>query len=385
MKVLHVIPSLSVHRGGPTSVSMGLAKGLIRKGVKISIFTTNSQIPQGEFMRMEKAEIRFFKRGNFSSIWPSYSPDLIRFLYQEASQFDIIHIHGVWSHSCFAAYNAARKTGRPYIITTHGTLDPWCFNYKALKKKIYTALILRRILNRATACQAITKEEVKHLRAIGVNSQIIVVPNGIDIKEFQNNLGKVILEEFYPQLKDKKVILFLGRIHPVKGLDLLAEAFARIVRKQINVILVIAGPDCEGYKNKIEAILKSKGALDKTIFTGLLTGKKKLVALNRADICVIPSYSEVRSIVALEAMICKVPIIITHQCHFPEVAEAKAGIIIEPEAKQLTQALLKLLDNPDLCREMGRNGSRLVKEHYSWDKIADKMIQLYENVLNSTE
>jgi len=244
-------------------------------------------------------------------------------------------------------------------------LEPWCLNYKALKKRIYAALIQRRILNKAAAIHTITQEEVEHIKAFGVDSPIFTIPNGIDLEEFSELPPREEIEKLYPELQDKKVVLFLGRIHPKKGLDLLARAFGKIARERKDVHLIIVGPDERGYRSEVERLLVSEGVVEKVTFTGMLTGREKLAALSRADICVIPSYSEVRSIVALEAIICRLPVIITRQCHFPEVAEARAGIVIDSDSAQLAEAMVKLLDNTKLREEMGNNGRRLVMKRFT--------------------
>jgi len=385
MKVLYIVPGLSPEWGGTTTVIEGLTKALVRRDVEVTIFAPNEQVQKDEIIQPEGVEVRLFRKNILSKIWAGYSINLARTLNTELDCFDLIHIHGSWNYPCYAAYNAAKKVGKPYIITIHGTLEPWALNYKGLKKKIYSALIQKRILREAAALQAITEEEAKHIRAFGVDGHIAVIPNGIDLKAFRDIPSYKVSEKRYPQLKGKKVILYLGRIHPIKGLDILAKAFGKVARRVENIHLLIVGPDSGGYKRQVEKMLESEKILKKTTFTGMLIGQTKLAALRRADICVIPSYSEVRSIVALEAMICKIPVVITHQCHFPEVAKAKAGIIIDPDVEQLTIALLNLLKDAHLRKEMGANGRRLVIERFSWDKIAEQMIQLYEDILNNKE
>jgi glycosyltransferase involved in cell wall biosynthesis len=141
--------------------------------------------------------------------------------------------------------------------------------------------------------------------------------------------------------------------------------------------LVIAGPDEDGYQAKVQGMLQAEGVLNKTIFTGLLTGYDKLAVLARADLFVLPSYSEGFSMAVLEALACGLPVIITRPCNFPEVAEAMAGEVIEPDVEQLTMAFSRLLDNAQLRFQMGQNGRRLISERYTWDRIAEQMIEFY--------
>jgi len=382
IKILHVTASLSPEWGGPTKVVVELTEALARKGIDITIFTPVRKGDEVKIKPPKGVNLQLFNHGFLSKWWTSYSPDLARNIQWGAYKFDLIHIHEIWHYANFASYHAAKKAGKPYIITIHGLLDPWCLNYKAFKKKIYSLFIQRRILREASAIHAITNEEVKHIRTFGIDNSIVMMPNGINPKEFINLLPREELESFYPKIKGKRIILFLGRIHPKKGLDLLAKAFEKIAREWDNAYLMIVGPDSEGYKIKIEKMLESEGVLNRVIFTGMLSGRKKLIVLGGADIFALPSYSEGFSMAILEAMICKLPVIITKQCNFPEVTEVGAGNEIDPNVEQLTGALGNLLGNPQLCKKMGENGKRLVLEKFTWDKIADKMIQFYEEILN---
>ena len=380
MKALHIAANLSPEWGGPAKVVIELAEALHRKSLDISIFTT---IRKGDLFPTcpKGVDLQLFTQSFLAKLWTCHSLDLARAVQHQASKFDLIHIHEIWHHPCYAAYRAARKAGKPYVITVHGALAPWALNYKVLKKKIYAALIQKHILNGAAATHAITQEEVNHIRAFRVSSPVAVIPNGIDPEKFQGLPPREELEKLYPKLEGKKIILFLGRIHPIKGLDILVKAFGKIAKIRGDVRLVVAGPDSAGYQNQVERLLKTEGVLDKTVFTGMLTGQRKLAALSRADIFVLPSYSEGFSMSILEAMACGLPVVITRQCHFPEIAEARAGIVVVPDANQLAEALARLLDEPQLRKEMGANGRRLVQEKFTWDKVAEQMIRLYRDVL----
>jgi len=382
MKILHVVANLSLEWGGPTKVVAELTEKLVEKGIEIIIFSPFKRGEELKIVKPKGVELQLFPQNFIDKLWTSYSWDFARAIKQNVHKFDIIHIHEIWHYPNYVASWAAKRAGKPYVITIHGALDPWCLGYKSFKKKIYASLIQKRILKEASIIHAITDEEVKQIKNFVTNNNITMIPNGINPEDFENLPSRKELEKLYPELIGKKVLLFLGRIHPVKGLDLLTKAFGIVARERDDVCLLIAGPDSDGYRIQIEKLLESEGALNKTIFTGMLNGQKKLIALGGADICVVPSYSEVRSIVALEAMICKLPVIITKQCNFQEVAENRAGIIIESDTKQLVGALNKLLDNPKLCKEMGENGRRLVLENFTWDKIANKMIEIYEDILN---
>jgi glycosyltransferase involved in cell wall biosynthesis len=381
MKILHVAISLSPEWGGPTKVVGELTEALAKKGLEISIFTSVKKGDEAKITRPTGVGMKLFEEGFWARWWSGYSPGLGRAVAQETSKFDLVHIHELWSHPHLAASRAARKSGKPYVVTVHGGLEPWAINHKALKKKVYSVLFQRRILQKAAALHAITLGETKHIRAFGVDNRILMIPNGINPEEFQNLPSRWELTQFYPRLAGKQVVLFLGRLHPIKGLDILARAFGKIARGRGDLCLLVVGPDSEGYQAEVVKILTVEGALDKAIFAGMLTGHEKLAALGGADVFVLSSYSEGFSMAILEAISCGLPVIVTHQCHFPEVAEARAGLVIEPDVEQLAAALENLLNEPELRQEMGSNGRRLLAEKFTWDKVADQIIEMYKEVI----
>jgi glycosyltransferase involved in cell wall biosynthesis len=381
MKVLHITQSLSPEWGGPSKVVSDLTEALAKKGVKISIFAPVENGKARTLIKPKGVDLKLFPTGFLSRFWTSFSPALAGACQSEISKFDLVHIHEIWHHPHFAAYREAKKARKPYVVTLHGQLDTWCLNHKALKKKIYSTLIQKRILKKASGLHAIAEEELKVISNYVDNGKVFIIPNGISLEHFQDLPPREEIEKLYPELKGKYVLLFLGRIHPKKGLDILAKAFGAVLKERSDIQLLIAGPDNDGYKNHIEKILKREGALENTTFTGMLTGSDKLAALSRSDVFVLPSYSDVLGISTLEAMACGIPVIITKNCNFPEVAEAGAGEVIEPDVAQLEKVLMKLLGNPGACNEMGKRGKRLIEDRYTWDKIASEMIEVYESVL----
>jgi glycosyltransferase involved in cell wall biosynthesis len=382
MKILHVVASLSPKWGGPFEIAIGMAQAIAKKGIKVSIYAPSEKEDGVYINNLKMVDVKLFSKSFFSKFWTSYSPSLAKTLRREITDFDLIHIQEIWHHPLFAAYKAAKFARKPFVVTIQGTLEPWCLNHKKFKKKIGSILFQRKILKEASGLHAVTEEEVKNIYEFVDNNNIFYIPNGINQEDFENLPFNEEFEYLYPELKGKKVLLFLGRIHPKKGLDMLAKAFGAILKKRDDIQLVIAGPD-NNYKNQIVEILKVENAIGNTTFTGMLTGNNKLAALSRADIFVLPSYSEGFSISTLEAMACGLPILITKQCNFPEVEEIGAGKIIDADIGQLSKALLELLDNPELCKEMGKRGRSLVVEKYTWDKVADKMIDAYKEILGS--
>lgn len=381
MKILHIAHSVRPEGGGVAKAVRGLTESLAKKGIGISIFAPSEHNKDTLMSDIEGVDTRIFPEGFFSRFWAGYSRPLNRALRKEVFSFDLVHIHGIWHYPHFAAYRAARFAGKPFMVTVHGKLEPWCLNHKTFKKKIYSGLIQRKILREASALHAITDEEVKNISRFVDNQNIFRVSNGLNTEEFEDLPERERFGDLYPEVKGKKVILFLGRIHPVKGLDLLARAFGDLLKVRRDIQLVIAGPDENGYRGQVTEMLKAENALNHTSFTGMITGRDRLAAFSGADILVLPSYSEVLGLSALEAMACGIPVIITSGCNFPEVEESGSGIIIDADHLQLSSAVKRLLDDEDLGRRMGERGRKFVKEKFDWDRVSYEIVKIYEKIL----
>ena len=383
MRILHVTIGMNFEEGGTQTVVRGLTKALAKKGVDISIFTTtNPEANTGNICTPEGTKVKIFKRDFFSRFWNSHSFDFSRAINEEIKSFDLVNIHGIWNYPSFSTYWAAKKFNKPYIVMLHGALEPKSLSFKPLRKIAYFSIIQKKILREAAALWAANQEEADNLKKILKTGRIIIIPNGLDLDEFKGVPERRILDQYYPELKNKTVITFLGRIHPIKGIDILIKAFSQAAKVDDNLRLAIVGPDNDGYKNELEKIAKTEKISEKIIFTGIAIGEKKLAIVGNSDILVLPSRSEVKGLVLAEAMACGVPVVATRQCHFPEIGEVKAGIITDADSDQIAKAILELAKNPALRKQMGENGKNFVFQNLSWEKISVTALNLYKSVLN---
>jgi len=384
MKVLHVCASLSPEWGGPVAVVAGLLPALRDRGVSSTVIAPTGRRVGTQPVWLEGVDSHIFPTGQLARAWTGYAPRMAKEIRQSMPDYDLVHIHELWHFPHYAAYRAAHAAGKPYVVTVHGEMDPWALQHKGLKKRVYMTLLQKRILQQASAVQAITVGEADQIRAQGITAPIAVIPNGIDSNSLHELPPKSAFLQQFPDLGGKQVVLFLGRIHPKKGLDLLARAFARLAPQHENVHLVIAGPDEDGHRRTIEALLASMGILAKTLFTGMLGDQEKLAAFAASDVFVLPSYADVLGISTLEALAAGLPVVITRQCQFPEVAEVEAGLVVNPDPDEIHDALIKVLLDPEKGRAMGARGRRLVLERYTWDAVAERMAHLYKLVLTGT-
>ena len=286
-----------------------------------------------------------------------------------------VHIHGLWQEHCALAARAARAHKKPYIVSAHGMLDPWALNHKRRKKQWYLTLIEKRNLQQAACLHALTPFEAESYRKLAPGVPVAIIPNGADVPGYAD--PERFLARF-PALRNRRLALFLARIHPKKGLDILCEAWRGVSARWPDAHLVLAGPDSENSRVAIEAQIRSLGIEDRVTFTGMLAGADKWSALAAARVFVLPSYSEGLSVSVLEALGMGCPVVVSEQCHVAGIIENRCGWQIQPRAEEIESALDAVFALPSAdARSMGAAGRALVKRSYSWSTIGARMSSLY--------
>ncbi len=286
-----------------------------------------------------------------------------------------VHVHGLWQYSTALACETSRAVGKPYIVSAHGMLEAWALRNKRWKKLLYAALIERKNVHKAACLHALTIQEADDYRRFGAQGPIAVVPNGVHVPA--DTSADPFFARF-PELRGRQLVVFLGRIHFKKGLDLLCRAWAKIAIRFPDAHLVLAGPDCEGTLAKVQHLVESLGLTTRVTFTGMLSGELKWSALRSAHCFVLPSYSEGLSVSTLEAMGMGVPVIITRHCNLPEVAQKGSGYVIEAEVAPLEESLEHVLSCPAMSwLSMSKAGQALVEDKFSWDTVGEQMADVY--------
>ena len=223
--------------------------------------------------------------------------------------------------------------------------------------------------------------EATRVAELGYETPMYLVSNGVDLDEAAPHAKSEFLKN-YPMLAGKRVILFLGRLHRIKGVDVLARCFATLASIFPDTVLLVAGPD-DGARGEMRSILRKAGVLNRTVFTGLLTGDRKLAAYQCADLFVTLSYGDAFSNAILEALAARLPVVISEHCNFPEVAEHGAGFVVPLDDASVCEAIGKLLSDVRLGARMGRNGGKLVEERYAWQSTAASMAACYWTLLRN--
>ena len=289
----------------------------------------------------------------------------------------IVHMHGLWQGHTRRGAAEARRRRVPYVMAAHGMAEPWALRQKAIKKRIYSALVEGKNLRRAACLHALTRPEVSHLRALAPRTPVCLVPNGVDVAPFADLPARADLEKVHPQLAGRFVLLFFSRLHVKKGLDLLATAFAALAGDYPELHLLVAGND-DGAKEDFINRLQSRRLLDRVTFLGHVAGKQAREVWAAADAFVLPSYSEGFSMAVLEALACGLPALITTACHFPELAAADGGVVVRPDATGVESGLRRILEmDPSGRRALGLRGRQLVEAGYTWEKQAERLADVY--------
>ena len=386
MKILHILQTVSPRFGGPVKVALEMCQRLAEQAADITIFTTNRDYPSGLLdvpisQPVDRNGYRLFHFPvEFGPMMVSSQMALA--LSRKAANFDLMHIHGLYRFPQAAASWYARKYRIPYIIQPHGSLDPFLYYKRERRtlKRIYERLVEFRNLNNAAAIHFITTEEMRLAAFLNLKTDYIVIPVGIDVRSYKNLPERGAFRQKY-DLRGKKIILHLGRITPKKGLDILASAFSRVARDRDDVVLILAGPDNEGFRHEVEKWLREGGVREKAIFTDMIEGQAKLELLRDADVFALPSYTENFGIAVVEAMACGLPVVISDKVNIcQDIQMGRAGIITPCDSEAVALALNRLLENPFEAQRLGMAGKALVEEKFDWDRIIPNIMDAYRSV-----
>lgn len=362
---LHVCNGLDPRRdGGMVPSIFGMTGALAIRGGRVAVVTPTpcrldrTPVPDGVDLRSNDPDIE----------------PLIR-------SAEVVHLHGLWQGHTRRGARASRRFQVPYVIAAHGMAEPWALRHKALKKKVYTALIEGKNLRRAACLHALSRREIGHLRALAPRTPIAFVPNGVDLQPFDDLPSRSELEAKHPELVGKFILLFFGRIHVKKGLDLLADALRILGPDWPDLHILLAGND-DGFLSSFQAAVGAIGMTDRVTYVGHVSGAAARRVWGAADAFVLPSYSEGFSMSILEALGARLPSVVTTACHFPELESAQGGIVVEATKAGVLAGLRGLLERSKVeRREMAERGRSLVEAEYTWNRQGERLASVYQWVV----
>lgn len=387
MKVLHIIPSVGLVRGGPSLAVLAMVKALQSLGIKAEIATTNDNgaglldVSLQQCIEYEQVRVWFFSRFspnvNFIREY-AFSSQLTIWLWHNISNYDLLHIHALFSYPSTVAMAIARLKKVPYIVQPHGLLCEWSLQQKSRKKQLYLQLVERANLNASQALHFTTLQEQQEVSLLGLKPTSFILPLGIFPSTPIRNAHQR-LHQLLNIPADEPIILFLSRLHPKKGLDYLIPALSK---SQHRFTFIIAGSGSLEYEAQIKSLVFSTGLGDRTILVGFVQGEFKDILIQGSDLFVLTSHSENFGIVVLEALVAGLPLLITPGVALaPIVKQHQVGYVTELDVSAIACALDEFLTNPQAAKDMSDRGRQLVLEKYTWEQIALQMQQIYAYIL----
>ena len=386
-RIVHAIGDLDPAGGGPPVVAARLAAAQAAMGCDVTIFSYRSQeggaradalmaeTPHGELVRQKSIS----DPGRLERVTGRAAARAFEAMVSQG--VDVLHTHGMWEPMMPAMVAVARRRGVAYVVTPHGMLDPYTLSVKPTKKRIALATTHKKFLERASFVHMLNADEASLAAPVLRGAPTRVVPNGIFLEEIEHLPPAGAFRSRHPEIGDRPYVLFLSRLAHKKGLDYLADAFALLHERMPDVELVVAGPD-DGQRADFEARIAAHGVGVRVHLVGPQYGADKLAVLRDAAVFCLPSRQEGFSIAITEALAIGLPVVISRACHFPEVSEVNAGIETDLDPREVADALEHVLSDTARAHSMGQAGATLVRERFTWPKVATLTIECYEQVIS---
>ena len=394
LKILHVLPGTALQAvPWAYDVITGLCQEQVATGHQVRVLATNRGLSAADSENLRATRVGGVEVFHFPvDQWVEMQPIRIlrRFyvssaLVQEIKRtiplFDIVHIHFVFPFPSIMAARWCRRLAVPYVISPLGNLDPVLHRKSRRSKSIYLRLFGRRALNRASAVHFLSTGEQRMASSFGVSSPQVVIGLGVDSERYRPGprSGR-FRAQFCPHAE--RLIFFLGRIAPSKGLDLLVNAFAALAERDPGLHLALAGPDDGGYTQTIAELIRKKDLQNRVTLTGPLSEEEKIWAFRDADVFASLAYTEALGLAMLEAMATGLPVLLTNRAALaPRLASAGAALVVAPEVTAVAAGLAELLQNRLLWSALSTAGRAFVVGEFAWPAIAASFLNLYQAIL----
>jgi glycosyltransferase involved in cell wall biosynthesis len=391
LRILHVIPSVAPLDGGPTYAIVKMERALSALGVAVTTLSTDHGLTPVVSGRSDNPDLCQCARRIYAHKWTNaykFAPGLVPIVFRRVSEYDVVHIHALFSFTSTVAAWAARARGVPYIIRPLGTLSAYGMHARrSLLKRFSVALIEKDMLRNAAAVHFTSDVERREAEELGLKFRSVVVPLGVEPPVFSAEAPAVAVFHAtlaHLQLSNRRLILFLSRLDPKKNIEALIDAIASSPMLRAQSALVIAGSGSSSYVDELKARSADRGIADLVVWLGHVEGDAKAAALSVADVFVLPSFSENFGIAAVEALFAGLPCVLAEGVAIAEdVARAGAGIVVPPNAPEVARALEDLLDDEAQRRSMAKRARTFAEDAYSSHVMAQRLIELYINARGS--
>jgi glycosyltransferase involved in cell wall biosynthesis len=382
-QVVHLATLLGRNSAGVGAVAASIANEQGRLGTPVSIWSLDNEdsirTAQADY-GLQHVLLRNFKASG--PIWLGWSLDMWHAVEAEAEEVQLVHQHGIWMAISACSNRFRMLTGRPVVITPHGSLEPFALARSKLKKSLAALAYETKNLHGASCLHALSPAEVESFRRYGLKNPIAMIPNGISDAWLASCGTRDVAVKGLCLPNDRRILLFLSRIHPIKGLPMLLKAMAALRSKLNDWLLVIAGPDANNYQSEIEDIVKQLRLEENVAIVGAVFGQQKRDLFAAADLFVLPSFSEGSPVVVLEALGAGVPVLTTQATPWEDLSKYDCGYWVPINEDAITSALNEAISMPPTrLEQMGCRGKELVAQEYTWSTVATKMQAVYDWVL----
>lgn len=377
MKIGFLVSSVSREAGGLFQSVRGLAKAVTCASASARVFGITDKQSALDLQDWQPLSVQTFRPQ--LRAW-GYSNQLLPAMLE--ADLDVLSTHGLWKYCSVASLRWNRRMARPYIVHPHGMLESWALQNAAWKKRIAALLYENRHLRGAACLRALCEAEAQSIRAYGMRNPICVIPNGVDLAD----LSETPALQVQPFAEGRKVLLYLGRLHPKKNVSNLIRAWKQILNshpsKQASWVLAIAGWSQRGYEAELRQLTTDLGLLSSVIFLGPRFGTEKNECYRACAAFIMPSLSEGLPMTVLEAWAHAKPVLMTPECNLSEGFAAGAALQIGTAPEEIAAGLEQMIEmSDDDLRAMGNRGRNLVETKFSWPRIGERMRSVYEWVL----
>lgn len=399
MRILQIIPYFypATNIGGTASVVYEISKFLVKQGHKVTVYTTDvgnkakrlNVVPNRK-ISVDGVDVIYFKNiiNSLAFINHLYlPPKYFGESYKDIKNFDIIHLHEVYTLMHVWAAILANSYRIPYVISAHGTADLVMEAGRVKRKLLFNLFFGKRIFTDAKSVIALTIHEKNIYRQMNLSPEkIAVIPNGINVDEFSNLPLKSVFRDKYKIKNNTRILLYMGRIHPKKGIELLIKTMRTLIKTRKDLLLVVSGPvEDKNYYIFLRDLI-GKFKLEKNILIlDALSHQEKLSAFVAADIFMLTSYGEGLPISLLEAAASSLPLLISKGCNLPQVEKYHAGKVVDSTVDNIVSGIEKIITTPNFRFHYGSNAMKMVRENFNLESTAKKVEELYKEVILNYE
>lgn len=382
LRVLHVVPGLWEHTGGPAESIPALCEELLKKDCSVTLATLDGPMSERVLESSSAGvSLRLFRPSVRGLIW--YSQDMARRLPLLAREADVVHTNGLWGYPVWLAARLAAKFGKPLVMTVRGALDPEALKISGWKKALSGALFDNRFLRGASCLHAMSERELAGIRGYGLKNNVAVIPSGVDLAGEDSPARGDALARF-PGCRGKRILLAASRIHPIKGLTDLAEAWGEVAGRYRDWRLLMVGPDEGGHIREILRVLELRKVSPAAAYGGIVNKEELHRLFAASSLFISPTRCDSFGMSIAEALWTGLPVITTYCAPWEGVLSHACGWYVPAGKDGLVSALEQALArSEDDLREMGLRGQRWVRSAFTHDRSAGQMSQLYRWLLGA--